>query len=729
MRVTLKRQIFLLIIGSGLVTFLGVTGLLFYLYVSGNQLLWKASESEQELHDQQIIRDAYGLCHNVDTLLRYQIQNCFKLIHQLSGIEPTHPTTSGRLIPEPQNWMIANQFCVDQLPTPIQLTKLQVGNIGFSSTPQPTETASLVDTLYAVTGATVSIFQRINKQGDMLRVSSRLRTETSKRAVGLYMPAIHPDGVVNPIINQIMLGKSYHGRSFVLDGWYTYIYKPILDAQNQVIGMIFVGFDNSFLETLRNSLMNLDRAEQGLLWIMYLGQYEGDIGIGDTFTGGHSEVHKNIYNNEDEQGNFFIQDICSQARKLAPYQVGSKTVVIKKMQNNLHQELHYAYFKEWNWVIGIQASTEAQQSQIVPFWIQWRDRVTKTWLIQFIGTLVIAAGLCWLGHKIFGNMEKIWNLLTELAKNEKPTQFRQNKEDNTSAAPFFWLQSEEVQLCQNRIEEIARRIHRLYTQLEHTQYHLKSLIGQFVESQEQQGSLSQKIQAHQSQMLTQATQILQTSKNLKILGENLSELTPGGHTSKTQSKRLAEVEILIQSIAKTAQEMYHKLQNIADKVTKIGSMVQIINKVSDKTNLLSFNAAIEAHKAKERGLGLSVIAEEIRQFSEQAAIVNIDIQHSSQEMEQNIRSTLQDMETFIQEIHNGSQQLKAIEIRQDLALNQLQGLRSRFENITQESRLQAHYAGQLMQMTQECKEQEADKLQLNDSINLAISKVKNEVFD
>ena len=146
---------------------------------------------------------------------------------------------------------------------------------------------------------------------------------------------------------------------------------------------------------------------------------------------------------------------------------------------------------------------------------------------------------------------------------------------------------------------------------------------------------------------------------------------------------LADMEETMSQLVGATTFFSSKLATINENANKIDSVVTTITKVAEQTNLLSFNASIEAEKAGEYGLGFSVVSREIRRLADQTAVATLDIDRMVKGMQSSVSSGVMEMDKFTQEVKTGVESVNEISSQLAKIIEHVKELAPRFEMVNE----------------------------------------------
>ncbi|WP_046212570.1 methyl-accepting chemotaxis protein [Paenibacillus wulumuqiensis] len=102
----------------------------------------------------------------------------------------------------------------------------------------------------------------------------------------------------------------------------------------------------------------------------------------------------------------------------------------------------------------------------------------------------------------------------------------------------------------------------------------------------------------------------------------------------------------------TSEQILQNSKTTVQKSSKINEVATLIKEISEQTNLLGLNAAIEAARVGELGAGFGVVATEVRKLSVNAKQATGDIETALRDVQESIRN----MEREIEQITSSSKE-------------------------------------------------------------------------
>jgi len=182
-----------------------------------------------------------------------------------------------------------------------------------------------------------------------------------------------------------------------------------------------------------------------------------------------------------------------------------------------------------------------------------------------------------------------------------------------------------------------------------------------VSTQETQATAMQLAEAagHQANQITSASdRIGEIASSIEQVSRNSAESADVAQRSVVIAAEGAGVvrETIqgMDQIRDQIQETSKRIKRLGESSQEIGSIVELINDISEQTNILALNAAVQAASAGEAGRGFAVVADEVQRLAERTSGATRRIENLVQAIQADTNEAVSSMEQTTAEVVSGA---------------------------------------------------------------------------
>ncbi|MGC9404300.1 methyl-accepting chemotaxis protein [Vibrio genomosp. F10 str. 9ZC157] len=281
-------------------------------------------------------------------------------------------------------------------------------------------------------------------------------------------------------------------------------------------------------------------------------------------------------------------------------------------------------FTQWNWVIGTGVHLLDIESRFMENTIGQVGKIAVVLVLLIVFGIMIANDICQPLSTLIARVKKL--------------------EEGDLTQDFTITRKDEI-------GEISAALHSASQAIRST---LKTASESTEQSIAMSGTIAAATEQWSHSITDQHQQLAQLSEAMEEMNSTINEVAHNAETASTSTSEINGQVVSSHQLMNKALESIHNVSKgiqISDArvgelkvgVDEIGNVTQVIQGVSEQTNLLALNAAIEAARAGEQGRGFAVVADEVRSLASRTQQSTIEIQETINKLDESSMRSVQSM--------------------------------------------------------------------------------------
>ena len=482
----------------------------------------------------------------------------------------------------------------------VRLPRAMVGSTWLGRNADRAVATPVVDDIRRMIGGTVTVFQRMDAAGDLLRVATNVPSSSGGRAIGTYIPAVDPDGSPNPVAAALLAGRSYRGVADVVGTWYVTAYDPIEDAGGRVIGAVYVGVPQAqAIAALSSSVARTRVGAHGAVLVASTADADRGrviVSTDKTLTG-HTELGAT-----DADGRPWLARTLTRAAQL---RAGALTAATYRLAGAggapaAESTVYAAYYPAFHWAVVVRAYGPDFAAASNALASGRRGMITA--FVVAAALLALAGGaVSWhVGRRMSGRIGRLTTAISGLARRDLTVRVDVDGGD-------------EIAVTGAALNTAVDQLHRLLTEIADAAHQVAAADGVLAAAGDTLSTAAGQASERSGSAAAAAERVTGRMQTVSAASEQMGASIGDISSSAHEAARVAQQGVALAGDVSTVMD------KLGVSSEQISDVVELIATIAAQTNLLALNATIEAARAGEAGRGFAVVAGEVKDLAQQTA--------------------------------------------------------------------------------------------------------------
>lgn len=247
-----------------------------------------------------------------------------------------------------------------------------------------------------------------------------------------------------------------------------------------------------------------------------------------------------------------------------------------------------------------------------------------------LGIVAVVVSMSWLLRLLLKPLNRLNEAVTDIARGEGDLTQRLPVESDDEFGVVSQRMNEFIERIQNALQEVTNAA----KQVEQNIQSMTKASDDSMHIGHEQANKANSVATAINELGASATEIADSAAKASAQASTGSEKTTAAQQALQHNRQQ------IQHLSERMDASGQAIGKLDEDTQNIGQIIEVIKGITEQTNLLALNAAIEAARAGEAGRGFAVVADEVRNLAQRTSDSAAEVENMIEKVRQGTKSAV-----------------------------------------------------------------------------------------